>query len=714
MKGSTSLQRAQALEDLDHHVVQLSSDNQQEILVSPTLAFRVRRRLMGPEDSVGINAAIRLAVRSETFDVLWIDKGLTIEPATLREVRDMQPECRIIGFSPDDMMNRANQSRQFLKGLPLYHHFITTKSYNVAELKELGCPKVFFVDNAYDPHTHRPHVLTEDERHRLGGAVGFIGQWEPERAESLRKLALAGIPVRVWGFTWERMKDVPPGLVLENRPMWADAYSRSLCAFDINLCFLRKCNRDLQTSRTMEIPACGKFMLAERTAEHLRLFEEGKEAEFFADDEELLRKVSYYINHPEERERIAKAGYERCLRDGYGNVARLGAALNSIIASESLGRRSDSGTALSNNSVPGLAGVAQGKSTGLKLLYVGPMQFGSTAVQRAEAFKDLGHQVKTLSTQVENVMVVAPSLASRVRRRLLGPQDFTGVNSSILASMRAEKFDILWIDKGLTVEPGTLREAHQLQPECRIVGYSPDDMINPANQSRQFLQGLHIYDHFVTTKSYNVPELMELGCPDVVFVDKSYDPHTHRPMVLGEEDRRRLGGAVGFIGQWEKERAESLRSLALAGIPVRVWGFTWERMKNPPPGLILENRPLWGDDYARGLNAFDINLCFLRKCNRDLQTSRTMEITASGGFMLAERTDEHLRLFEEGVEVECFADDEELIRKVRYYLDHPEERQRIARKGHERCLRDGYNNAARLRGALEEIMASVPQGSREP
>ena len=100
-----------------------------------------------------------------------------------------------------------------------------------------------------------------------------------------------------------------------------------------------------------------------------------------------------------------------------------------------------------------------------------------------------------------------------------------------------------------------------------------------------------------------------------------------------------------IIGDYEFERAESMFFLAKNGIPVRIWGSNWGRKCRLRHGnMVIENRPLWGEDYAKGICTFDYKLSFLRKIKRDLQTTRSVEIPACGAFMLAERTNENLKL----------------------------------------------------------------------
>jgi spore maturation protein CgeB len=67
--------------------------------------------------------------------------------------------------------------------------------------------------------------------------------------------------------------------------------------------------------RDFEVPMSGGFYLVEYMEELEEFFEIGKEIVCYTDPGDLVEQVKYYLKHDTERERIRRAGHERCLRD---------------------------------------------------------------------------------------------------------------------------------------------------------------------------------------------------------------------------------------------------------------------------------------------------------------------------------------------------------------------------------------------------------------
>jgi glycosyltransferase involved in cell wall biosynthesis len=345
--------------------------------------------------------------------------------------------------------------------------------------------------------------------------------------------------------------------------------------------------------------------------------------------------------------------------------------------------------------------------TGLEILYVGAAY--GTASQRRRILGDLGHRPTHVRSGIPDPTEWRYSLhRAHGRLRLPGSQprpflDSFGANRALRRAVDGRRFDIVWIDRGLAIAPHTLRHLRRACPDAVLVAFSLDDMANPAHQSRRWLAGVPLYDLHVTSKSYNDAELRQMGARRVLVIDNGYDPEIHRPLELSDEDRARYGAGVGFVGHHEAERAEHVLALCRAGLDVRVEGPAWSSLRGAHPRLTIGAAYLDGLEYAKAVGATAINLGFLRKGNRDVQTTRSIEIPACGAFMLAERTDDHRRLFEEGREAEFFDSFDELLEKCRYYLAHPEERRAIAAAGRQRCLDDDYSYGARLRQVLAEV-----------
>ena len=325
-------QRYRTLKEMGHDVVAYSHTyvSEPNKIRPPTLLYKIFWKLRIPLDDMGVNFALRREIKKNSFDVIWIEKGNMIWPWILKHLKRVSPNSSLISCSEDDMFVRHGHSLWYRWGICNYDIVFTTKTYNLSELLSFGAKRTILFLDSYDEKMHKKISQAELQKNRFSADVNAIGAFENERAMSILYLAQNGIKVTVWGNGWGGWVDRHPNLDVRNEFLFGEDYSRAICASKININFLRKINRDEVTSRSVEIPACGGFMLAERTERHSSFFEEGIEAEFFSSNQELLEKVRAYLQNDLEREKIAMAGYQKCIKSGYSMRAQLSTMLAQV------------------------------------------------------------------------------------------------------------------------------------------------------------------------------------------------------------------------------------------------------------------------------------------------------------------------------------------------------------------------------------------------
>lgn len=316
--GGTCYNRLQALLLLGYDVTPLNSGYSIHNSTLCNFFIRLFRHFFHKLHVKHFNKVILDRIDSAGFNLIWIDKGLSITPHTFNKIRLSSPKTKILSYSPDDMLNSNNSSNFYIDSIPLYDLHITTKSYNCSELKALGAKDVLFVNNSYSPLFHINYTSLHNGTKKN---IGFIGSFELERYNSLLHLANNGLTVNIYGDWPSKLYKKHPNLIITNKTLINEVYAKEISKNLINICFLRKVNRDLQTTRSIEIPACGGFMLAEETEEHQTLFTAGVEAEYFNSNDELLDKCIYYLNNPDKANFIANAGYDRCKNSGYDDIS---------------------------------------------------------------------------------------------------------------------------------------------------------------------------------------------------------------------------------------------------------------------------------------------------------------------------------------------------------------------------------------------------------
>lgn len=278
------------------------------------------RLAAGPEVR-RLNSDILRLARQEQPDVLWADKVLWMEIATLRELRTMGVVT--VSYMIDNFFGPRRDPgwRLYAKAIPHYELHCTQRDCNLQDYRNAGAQDVIKVQTAFEPTVHFPAAPPYTDAQRDRG-VSFIGTPYDQRAATLTRLHGDGLPVAISGGArhWTQALNAQAlrDLYREGE-LTGSRYREAIWRSRINLSFLTHSNQDEFAHKSFEIAACGGFLLAERSRGHLDRFREEEEAVFFSDYEELAAKIRKYLPDEATRNRIALAGQQRAWSSGYDN-----------------------------------------------------------------------------------------------------------------------------------------------------------------------------------------------------------------------------------------------------------------------------------------------------------------------------------------------------------------------------------------------------------
>ena len=165
-----------------------------------------------------------------------------------------------------------------------------------------------FITGGCDPDAHR---IVKNPDKFYHSDVAFIGKPNtPERAAFMQEIARR-FDLKLWGAGWEKF-----GLKAAAKDAYASDY-RNICAgAKIILGWNIDPTVDLYFSnRTWYTLGCGGFLLTVYSPSMEELFGRGVHLDWFESTQECCDKIEYYLQHPVERRKIARTGYELAHRE---------------------------------------------------------------------------------------------------------------------------------------------------------------------------------------------------------------------------------------------------------------------------------------------------------------------------------------------------------------------------------------------------------------
>lgn len=291
------------------------------------------------------------------------------------------------------------------------------------------------------------------------------------------------------------------------------------------------------------------------------------------------------------------------------------------------------------------------------------------------------------------------SVINKVLFRLGLSSIYKKINVQLLEAVEREKPQVLLFFKGMETFPQTLKQLRRRG--IKLTNYNPDNPFlfsGPGSGNKNVTNGIPLFDmHF--TYDHEVLQKFRDMKLNAGYIPFGFDISDE---LLTECEKEAEVLKLCFLGNPDKARAGLLNSLAAAGLPIDVYGITWDRFELH--GNIKLCGPVYGRDFWKVLRKYRVQLNFMRPHNPNSHNMRTFEVAGIGGIGLFPRTPDHETFFKENKEVFLYNNIEDCIVKAKEILAMPaHQAAEVRRSMRERAVRSGYSYKDRVFTLVEML-----------
>jgi spore maturation protein CgeB len=276
-------------------------------------------------------------------------------------------------------------------------------------------------------------------------------------------------------------------------------------------------------------------------------------------------------------------------------------------------------------------------------------------------------------------------IPGRLRKRFgfLYEFDLWNINRHILSRIKQTMPKVAIITGGHRITASTIEKINQAGIESVLWTIDAprefDLIIKPASFYKYiFCQGTEAVD-ILKENGIPVPQWMPMAC----------DPDIHKSVQLSEEEKKKFGSDIVFVGSYYKNRADLLRNVV--NFDLGIWGPGWERLeKDDPLRKCIKGGSVVPEEFNKIYSAAKIVIvCHYQdgKTPCYQASPKVFEAMACDAFVLVDDQKDVFSLFEDGKHLVKYKNAENLTRKIEYFLSHPIERKKISLQGYEETIK---------------------------